>query len=168
MKISQNLVVLFFMATAIASNGQSKIANINSTKLLEQIPDLKSVQEEMVALQTKYQESLKQMESEMQKMQIALQQDTSSPKSVLEIKQKQLEDMYGRYQELQQNAQNDLMQQRQEKMTPIIDKSKEAIIAVAKEKGYDYVVDTSEGSGIIYSTPKDDIMLAVKQKLGIE
>ncbi len=168
MKISRNLIVLFFIATAIASNGQSKIANINSTKLLEQIPDLKLIQEEMVALQTKYQESLKQMESEMQKMQIALQQDTSSPKSVLEIKQKQLEDMYGRYQELQQNAQNDLMQQRQEKMTPIIDKSKEAIIAVAKEKGYDYVVDTSEGSGIIYSAPKDDIMLAVKQKLGIE
>ena len=94
MKISQkNLAVLFFMAIAIASSGQSKIANINSTKLLEQIPDLKSVQEEMVTLQTQYQESLKQMESEMQKMQIALQQDTSSPKSVLEIKQKQLEDM---------------------------------------------------------------------------
>ncbi|MEC8739656.1 MAG: OmpH family outer membrane protein, partial [Bacteroidota bacterium] len=72
------------------------------------------------------------------------------------------------YQELQQNAQNDLMQKQQEKMTPIFDKLKEAINAVAKEKGYDYVVDTSEGSGIIYSAPKDDIMLAVKQKLGIE
>ena len=62
MKISRNLIVLFFIATAIASNGQSKIANINSTKLLEQIPDLKLIQEEMVALQTKYQESLKQMQ----------------------------------------------------------------------------------------------------------
>ena len=53
-------------------------------------------------------------------------------------------------------------------MSPIIEKSKTAIIEVAKEKGYDYVVDTSEGSGIIYSSSKDDIMAAVKEKLAIE
>ena len=160
-----SLVLILFSGLTF---GQSKIANINSAKLLEQIPELKTIQEEMLALQTQYQESLKQMESEMQKMQIALQQDSSSPKSVLEIKQKQLEDMYGRYQELQQNAQNDLVQQRQNKMSPIIEKSKTAIIEVAKETGYDYVVDTSEGSGIIYSSSKDDIMAAVKEKLAIE
>ena len=73
-----SLVLILFSGLTF---GQSKIANINSAKLLEQIPELKTIQEEMLALQTQYQESLKQMESEMQKMQIALQQDSSSPKS---------------------------------------------------------------------------------------
>ena len=44
-------------------------------------------------------------------------------------------------------------------------KVKETIQKIAKEKGYNYVLDSSEGSGVIFSDPKHDLMEAVKAAL---
>ena len=52
-------------------------------------------------------------------------------------------------------------------MQPFIDKAKKAIDDVAKEKGYTYILDTSTGS-VLYWEGGDDIMMYVKEKLGIQ
>jgi len=50
---------------------------------------------------------------------------------------------------------------------PIFDKVRAAITTVAKEKGYNYVMDTSQ-IDLIVSPPADDMMAAVKLKLGLK
>ena len=55
----------------------------------------------------------------------------------------------------------------QELLAPVNDKAQKAIEAVAKEKGYSYIMDTSVG-GIIYALPGDNIIDAVKVKLNIK
>ena len=52
-------------------------------------------------------------------------------------------------------------------MKPIIEKAKNAITVVAKENGYGYVFDASQGSPLLVKPEGDNLMSAVKKKLGI-
>jgi len=87
--------------------------------------------------------------------------------AVKQIKQKELVDLQTRIQDFQNDAQDLLAKKEQELMQPFIDKAKKAIDDVAKEKGYTYILDTSTGS-VLYWEGGDDIMMFVKEKLGIQ
>jgi outer membrane protein len=43
---------------------------------------------------------------------------------------------------------------------------KKSVEEVAKENGYKYVIDSSQGT-LLYSEPADDVMPLVKKKLGL-
>ena len=75
----------------------------------------------------------------MQKRQDALQQEQAKAEEELDAKQTTLTD-------------------------PIRKKVKDAIAAVAKEKGYNYIIDNSAGV-LLYDSPTDDISAFVKDKL---
>ncbi len=74
-------------------------------------------------------------------------------------------------QEIQQFAQVTIQQELQEKqfklMSPIIDKAELAIKEVAKEKGYTYVFDRSEGGAMLMWDDADALDMDVKKKLGL-
>ncbi|HNU89285.1 MAG TPA: OmpH family outer membrane protein, partial [Ferruginibacter sp.] len=55
----------------------------------------------------------------------------------------------------------------QDKIAPVREKAMDAIKAVAKEKGYSYVIDESTNA-ILVAPPGDDLLPAVKAKLGIK
>ena len=50
---------------------------------------------------------------------------------------------------------------------PVITKAKKAVSAVAKENGYKYVLDTSQGF-VLYFEDSDDLYALVAKKLGIK
>jgi outer membrane protein len=50
---------------------------------------------------------------------------------------------------------------------PVFEKAEKAIQAVAKEKGYAYILDIAQQS-VLYFEGGDDISAAVKTKLGID
>jgi outer membrane protein len=56
---------------------------------------------------------------------------------------------------------------RKELLQPILDKAEKAIKDVAKEKGYDYVFDTSTGA-VLVTKDADNLLPLVKTKLGIK
>jgi outer membrane protein len=61
------------------------------------------------------------------------------------------------------------MQQRQVRlMQPIMDKARNAIDAVAKEKGLLYVFDISQGNPVYTSPESLDLLPLVKAKLGLQ
>lgn len=78
-----------------------------------------------------------------------------------------IEKLYKELQEIEKVAQSAVGAKRQELYEPIIKKAKAVIAEVAKEKGYVYVLDASIGT-IWYSQPQDNILQAVKKKLGIK
>ena len=58
------------------------------------------------------------------------------------------------------------MQKKEEELTsPIMERLFEAIQAVGKEQGFDYVIDSSKGQGVILANGKD-LMNDVKIYLG--
>ena len=64
----------------------------------------------------------------------------------------------------QQLAQQEVLKKEQDLTDPIRKKVTDAIAAVAKEKGYNYVIDTSLGV-TLFENPNDDITPFVKDKL---
>jgi Skp family chaperone for outer membrane proteins len=83
---------------------------------------------------------------------------------IRQTKQREIQDMSARIQEFQENAQKQLQEREAELTKPIIDRAKKAIEDVAREGGYTYIFD---GAGLLYSQDSEDIMPAVKRKLGI-
>ena len=94
--------------------------------------------------------------------------DEYVPTSVKEVKTQEIENLQKQYQEMQKTG-SDAMQKEQESLlTPLYARVKETIAVVAKANGYAYVMDSSEGSGMIFSDPSYDLMPLVKAKLGLK
>lgn len=161
------LMITACLLAGFAAQAQTKVAHINSGELMQMMPEMKDIQSKLEKRQEQYQTQLMNMQQDIQKKSAELQKDTISPLPVLEIKQKELEDLYNRFQELQGVAQEDLAKMQQDLLEPLTKKLKEAIAAVAKEKGFDYVIDSTEGGGMIFGDPKYDIMADVKKKLAL-
>ena len=146
---------------------QQKIAHLDVTKILQEMPEYKKAQAELQQLAQTYQNELEQMQKEyyakIQKYQQEAKQvsDEENNRRAEELKQ-----MEQRIMEAQQKAQQDLAKKQQEKMEAIQKKLMDAINAVAVEKGYDYVLDSSAPSAVLVARGPD-IYNDVKKKLGI-
>ena len=69
-------------------------------------------------------------------------------------------------QQAEQAMNQDMGKRYQEKTLPILEKAQNAIKAVAAEKGIVYVLDAAPGKGLIVFDKGEDILNAVKAKLG--
>lgn len=61
-----------------------------------------------------------------------------------------------------------LEEKRQELLGPIIQRARDAINVVAKEKGYKMVFDSSLFNSLLFTEESTDLLPAIKAKLGIE
>ena len=75
--------------------------------------------------------------------------------------------LYTRLQSYDQEAQEKAQKYAQDKIAPVRVKALDAIKTVAKEKGYTYVIDEASSS-LLVMPPGDDLLPAVKTKLGIK
>ena len=85
----------------------------------------------------------------------------------LEAMGQELQNIEQRIQENQRIAQEEVGKKQQDLLAPIQQKVMNAINAVAKEKGYAYILDVSNGS-VIYFDGGEDVSADVKAKLGIK
>jgi outer membrane protein len=158
-------VVLFIAATSFVQ-AQSKIAHINVTELLSQMPEMKAAQAELKKLEETYRADI---QSSLDELKNKLTQYNNEANSMSqEENQKRALELQGferNIGEAQQAAQQELSKKQAELFEPISKKAKDAIEKVAAAQGYDYVVDASPGSGVIVSKGKD-LLPEVKQELG--
>jgi outer membrane protein len=94
-------------------------------------------------------------------------QSATMTDAVRTAKQTELQDLQKRIQDYQNNAQQQVDAKTNELSKPLIDKARAAISEVAKEKGYNYVLDSSQIQ-LLVSPDGDDIMVPVKTKLGLK
>jgi outer membrane protein len=114
------------------------------------------------------QDEMKKMSDELERKYADYQKN--EPKmadAIKDLKQKELRDMQARIQEFQESAQENVRKKETELLKPIIEKAKTTIGTVAKESNYTYVFDSSPGTPLLYKPEGDNIMGAVKKKLGI-
>lgn len=163
---------LFLAGNAV--NAQQKLAHINSADLLQSMPEMKTADANFQTFAKQKQTSLELMEAERQKN-ITLYNDkyktlSEANKAVLEKELTTLgatiQDMEKRIGETQTKSQEELTTKRAELYEPVFKKAEEAVKAVAKEKGFAYVFDVSQ-PGVVYFDGGEDLLSAVKTKLGI-
>ncbi|MCB0456792.1 MAG: OmpH family outer membrane protein [Flavobacteriaceae bacterium] len=159
-------VMLFVGATGFV-NAQSKVAHINTSELIKAMPEMKAAQSQLEKLQKTYDTEIKAMAKELDtKMK---QYDAEADTKTEEENRKRVEEVQGMQNNIgayRQQALQDLQKKEGDLFQPILDKARTAIQKVARAQGFQYVLDSSEGSGVILSDGKD-LLPDVKKELGI-
>ncbi len=159
-------MVLFVGATSFV-NAQTKIAHINAQELIEAMPEYKAAQNQLEKVQKTYDTEIKAMAKELDtKMK---QYDGEAAGKSDEENQKRVEEVQGMQNNIQsyrQQALQDLDKKRTDIFKPILEKAQNTIQKVAKAQGYQYVLDSTVGSGVILADGKD-LMADVKKDLGM-
>ncbi|WP_027125715.1 OmpH family outer membrane protein [Gelidibacter mesophilus] len=157
--------LLFIGATSI-SNAQSKIAHINTQELIKAMPAMKSAQAELEKLQKTYETEIQTMATELQNKMKQYQAEVESKTDEENAKRSQeVQGMQQSIREYQTTAQQDLQKKEFDLLKPITDKAEASIKKVSKAQGFNYVLDSSPGSGVILAEGKD-LMADVKKDLG--
>lgn len=159
-------MVLFMGATSFV-NAQSKIAHINAQELIEAMPEYKSAQSQLDKVQKTYDTEIKAMGKELEtKMK---QYDSEASTKTDEENQKRVEEvqgMQGNITQYRQQALQDLDKKRTDIFKPILEKAQSTIQKVGRAQGFQYVLDSTMGSGVILADGKD-LMADVKKDMGI-
>jgi outer membrane protein len=157
---------LLFVGATSFSAAQTKIAHINTTQLIEAMPEMKTAQAEIERLSKTYEADIKTMMTELQNKvkQYQAEMDTKTEEQNQERAQ-EVQTMEQSIRQYQGQAQQDLQKKEADLLKPIFEKAKAAIDKVAKAQGYQYVLDSTQGSGVLVSDGKD-LLVDVKTELG--
>lgn len=171
-KVAVVAVGLFF--TVNAASAQQKFGHINSEELLKSMPEIKVADSNFETFRKQKQTALEQMGAEHTKKsndanalyKTLSEANKETVNKELQVRATEIADLEKRITEAQQKAEGELATKRNELYQPVFDKAEAAVKAVAKEKGYAYVFDISQ-PGIVFFDGGDDLLVAVKTKLGI-
>lgn len=162
------LTIALISLSLTSLNAQAlKIAHINTQELMTSLPESDSAQANIQKAAQEWQETLEEMQVEFNtKYQDYLQNMQTMSEIKRTAKETELQDLDTRIKNTNQTAEQDLQALRQKLLTPIIEKTTKAIEDVGREQGYTYILDTSEGSVVIFAADNAvDIMDKVKAKL---
>ena len=158
---------LLFVGTTGVLMAQSKIAHINTNDLIAAMPAMKTAQAELEKLSKTYETEIKSMYTEYQTKAQQYKAEVDSKTEEENIKRGQelqtFEQSIGQY---QAQAREDLQKKEADLMKPIFEKAKAAIDKVAKAQGFEYVLNSVEGSGVLVANGKD-LLPDVKKELGL-
>ncbi|MBL0182206.1 MAG: OmpH family outer membrane protein [Chitinophagaceae bacterium] len=165
----KKLIVGAVMALGIFSaSAQTKIGYINTDVLISLMPEAAKVDSQLREYQQSLQLQGQTLQIEADKKRDDYFKDSATlSASMKEIRRDELVKLYARLQSYDEEAQQKASQYAQSKIGPVREKALEAIKTVAKEKGYSYVLDESTNA-ILVAPPGDDLLNAVKAKLGIK
>jgi outer membrane protein len=159
--------VILLMSTSLFAQ-TLKFGHINSSELIQAMPQTKQADSTLRKYGESLDAQLKGMTGEYQsKLQTYQSKRDSFPDFIRQTKEKELEDLGSRIQDFQQTAQESIQKKKEELYGPILKKAETAIKDLAKEKGYSYIFDTSAGT-VLYAQDSDNLMAAVKTKLGLK
>lgn len=161
------LVIIVALVVAVPTFAQQKFGHIDSSALLELMPEKAKAEQELEAFAKEFQTALEAMGKEYEGKVTSFQQSEKDMiPTVRNTKMREIADLERRIQEFQQRAQDEIGKKEQEVLTPIIDKARKAIDEVAEAKGYTYIFDSSLGV-LLYAKDTEDVMADVKAKLGL-
>ena len=162
------LVAACIVLVGNMAKAQVKIGYIALDQLVDQMPETKVAIKTITDYNKQFIDQLTTMNNELQSKGQAYQaQRTTMTDAIRTAKEAELSDMQKRFQDYQTTAQQQVEAKRNELGKPIIEKARAAAAQVAKEKGYTYVINSSQ-TDLIVSPPGDDIMADVKAKLGLK
>jgi outer membrane protein len=168
----KKIVAILLVATAftLTSNhlqAQAKLGYISLSDLITSMPEYKKADSSMQEYQGALNQNFEDMKREFsEKDSLLSSKDTVKyTRAQIEIKRKQLGELYLKLQGYQQQAGQLFQQKQQELMAPIQKKASDIVQTTAKENGYTYVFLKD---ALLVSPPSDDLLPLVKKKLGLK
>ena len=164
------LMLGLFLTGSIEVNAQ-KYAVIDTRYILEKIPDYANAQKELDMIAANWQKEIDAMQSELDKMykdyeaeQVMLSEELRKKREdQLFVKEKTLRDL----QRQRFGFEGDLFKKRQQLIKPVQDKVFNAVQKLAVQRGYEFILDKSEGITVIFADPKLDKSEDVLRELGV-
>jgi outer membrane protein len=155
-------------AMQVSAQKSQKIGHINFAQLYELMPGQDSIRAAFNSYQEQLQIQFQAMQTEYETKLNEYQTNMATMSNIIkQTKEKEIVDLQRRIQEFQQTAQEDLQEKEVELTAPIIEKARNAIKEVAKENGYSFILNSTEGL-VLYTEATDDIMPMVKKKLNLK
>lgn|SRR5690606_20456896 len=160
------IAAALFIGVSYTASAQAKVAHINVQELMSNMPDMKAANTQLEKIGKTYDTEYRTMVQEYQtKLDKYEKEAKTVGDAVNQTRQTEVQEMANRIQQYQQTAQKELQQKQEDILKPILEKARVAIQKVAKAKGYQYVLDSSTGSGVLMAEGPD-LLTDVKKELG--
>ena len=162
-------ILIFIMLLAPMSMLAQKFGYVNSSELIQLMPEFAKAQQKMEDLEKTYTAEFNAMRTELEKKGTEfekLQQD-SVPESILKRRYEELLQLEQRLQQFGQEVQQKLAVAEQEEMLAIQTKLRDALDAVGRDGGYVCIYDLAGGMPYVSKTLCEDVTMKVRTKLGI-
>jgi outer membrane protein len=165
------LLLVCFLGFGIFGFTQ-KYAIIDTKYILDKMPEYKNAQKQLDIYAELWQKEIDNMQKELDKMykdfdaeQVMLSDELKKKREdQLFVKEKTVRDL----QRQRFGFEGDLFKKRQELVKPVQDKVYNAVQKIAVQRGYDFILDKSEGITVIFADPKLEKSDDVLKELGVK
>ena len=165
------LLAFGFMLFAFGASAQ-RYAIIDTKYILDKMPEYTSAQKQLDEIAAGWQKEIDGLQQELDRMyknfeaeQVMLSDDLKRKREdQLFLKEKVLRDL----QRQRFGFEGDLFKRRQELIKPVQDKVYNAVQKLAVQRGYDFILDKSEGITVIFADPKLEKSDDVLKELGVK
>jgi outer membrane protein len=156
----------------VAFSQAQRYAVIDTKYILDKMPEYKTAQKQLDDVAAGWQKEIDAMQQELDKMykdfdaeQVMLSDELKKKREdQLFVKEKTLRDL----QRQRFGFEGDLFKKRQELIKPVQDKVYNAVQKLAVQRGYDFILDKSEGITVIFADPKLEKSDDVLKELGVK
>jgi outer membrane protein len=165
------LVVCSLAIFSLASSAQ-KYAIIDTKYILNKLPDYSAAERRLEQLSIQWQAELDTLQTQLDKM--YKNYDAEQYMLSEELKKKRETELFNKEKEVRDlqkkrfGYEGDLFKERQKLVKPIQDKVYNAVQKMAVGRGYDFILDKSEGITVIFADPKLDKSDEILRELGIK
>ena len=169
----KKLFLLAACSLVLAASLQAqKYAVIDTKYILDRMPEYKTAQKQLDDVASVWQKEIDRMQMDLDKMykdfeaeQVMLSDELKKKREdQLYIKEKTLRDL----QKSRFGFVGELFKKRQELIKPVQDKVYNAVQKLAVQRGYDFILDKSEGITVIFADPKLEKSEDVLRELGVK
>lgn len=165
------LLATCYLLLAFAASAQ-KYAVIDTKYILDKMPEYKAAQKQLDDVAATWQKEIDGLQADLDKMY----KDFDAEQVMLSdaLKDKRRDQLFNKekgLRDLQRKRfgfEGDLFKKRQELIKPVQDKVYNAVQKLAVQRGYDFMLDKSEGITVIFADPKLEKSDDVLRELGVK
>jgi outer membrane protein len=165
------LLAFSIVMLTLTANAQ-RYAIIDTKYILDKIPEYKEADKKLQAIADQWQKEIDDKQAQLDKMY----KNYEAEQFMLsdELKKKREDELFNKEKEVRDlqkkrfGYEGDLFKERQKLVKPIQDRVYTAVQKIAANRGYDFILDKSEGITVIFADPKIDKSEDVLKELGIK
>ncbi|MDB5192068.1 MAG: OmpH family outer membrane protein [Segetibacter sp.] len=165
------LFIAFSLLVAVTTVSAQRYAIIDTKYILDKMPEYKDADKNLATTSDTWQKEIDEKQAQLNQM--YRNYDAEQYMLSEELKKKREDQLFNLEKEIRDlqkkrfGYEGDLFKERQRLVKPVQDKVYNAIQKMAVNRGYDFVLDKSEGITVIFADPKLDKSDDVLKELGI-
>lgn len=167
--------LLFLVVTALLTTftvTAQRYAIIDTKYILDKMPDYKDADKRLSQVAEQWQKEIDTRQGELNQMYKNFEAEQYMLSD--ELRKKREDQLFNKEKEVRElqkkrfGYEGDLFKERQKLVKPVQDKVYNAVQKMAVNRGYDFILDKSEGITVIFADPKLDKSEEVLRELGIK